>query len=198
LFIEVDGNHEESLNADIETIAGVVQEHQAIDVLIAADRARVAEVWALRRGIGEAVKSISAYKEEDTVVPRAQLPDLLTGVKSICQRYGIRNICYGHAGDGNVHVNLLKGSLGDIAWERDSGRAIREIFELVVSLGGAISAEHGIGFTQRDYLPLALSPVELSLMQKLKSLFDPLNILNPGKIFPDHERHKSGTYLRRP
>jgi glycolate oxidase len=198
LFIEVDGNHEESLSADIETIAAVVQEHQAIDVLIAEDRARVAEVWALRRGIGEAVKSLCPYKEEDTVVPRARLPELLAGVKAICSRYNIRNICYGHAGDGNVHVNLLKGALHDAVWEATSEQAIHDIFELVVSLGGTISAEHGIGLTQKKYLPLALSPVELTLMRKVKNLFDPLNILNPGKIFPDHERDESGPHLRRP
>jgi glycolate oxidase len=195
LFIEVDGNYEESLTREIEAIAGVVERHHATDVLLAEERAKVEEVWALRRGIGEAVKSISPYKEEDTVVPRAHLPELMTGVKAICARHGIASICYGHAGDGNVHVNLLRMSMDEETWESSSDVAIREIFELVVQLGGTISAEHGIGYTQKMYLPIALSPVELSVMRMIKSVFDPDAILNPGKIFPD-EHHKSSNHLR--
>jgi glycolate oxidase len=185
LFIEVDGNYEEPLGKDIEVIAEVVERHHALDVLLAEDRQKVTDVWALRRGMGEAVKSISAYKEEDTVVPRAQLPQLVGGVKTICARYGITSICYGHAGDGNVHVNILKDSLDDATWEKHADAAIREIFTLTVSLGGTISGEHGIGYSQKSYLPLALSPAELQLMREIKRTFDPNNILNPGKIFAE-------------
>lgn len=185
LLIEVDGNSVDQLNREIEVIAGVVERHHAVDVLLAEDRPKVEDVWALRRGIGEAVKSISAYKEEDTVVPRAHLPRLVKGVKDICSRYGITSICYGHAGDGNVHVNILKDKLDDAAWQRDVEHAIREIFELTVALGGTISGEHGIGYSQRSYLPIALSPVEIRLMKEIKRTFDPHAILNPGKIFPE-------------
>jgi glycolate oxidase len=197
LFIEVDGNYEESLSHDVEAIATVVERHHATDVLLAEERAKVEEVWTLRRGIGEAVKSISPYKEEDTVVPRAHLPELVSGVKEICARHGITSICYGHAGDGNVHVNLLRMSMEEATWEKTSDVAIREIFGLVVRLGGTISAEHGIGYTQRPYLPIALSPVELDVMRAIKRAFDPHSILNPGKIFPDHDDHESGNHLRR-
>ncbi|MCC6395963.1 MAG: FAD-binding oxidoreductase, partial [Bacteroidetes bacterium] len=131
------------------------------------------------------VKSISAYKEEDTVVPRAHLPQLVKGVKEICARYGLTSICYGHAGDGNVHVNILKNTLDEETWDRVIDPAIREIFTLTVSLGGTISAEHGIGYTQRAFLPIALNPVELRLMREIKRVFDPKGILNPGKVFPD-------------
>jgi glycolate oxidase len=185
LLIEVDGNHMEELDSDIQLIAGVVQQHHALDVLLAEEKQKVADVWALRRGIGEAVKSISAYKEEDTVVPRAHLPQLVRGVKEICARYGITSICYGHAGDGNVHVNILKDKLDDATWHRHLDTAIREIFQLTVSLGGTISGEHGIGYSQRSYLPIAITPVELALMKSIKTSFDPNNILNPGKIFPE-------------
>ncbi len=185
LLIEVDGNQEESIDREIELIAGTVEEHGAMDVLLAQERQKVADVWALRRGIGEAVKSISAYKEEDTVVPRARLPQLVRGVKEICGHYGITSICYGHAGDGNVHVNILKDKLDSETWERHLDSAIREIFELTVSLGGTISGEHGIGYTQKNYLPLAFTPVELDLMKQIKRVFDPRNILNPGKVFAD-------------
>jgi glycolate oxidase len=183
LLVEVDGNNEEALAGDIEAIARVVGEHGAADVLLADDRQKVADVWALRRGIGEAVKSISAYREEDTVVPRARLPLLVKGVKEICSRYGITSICYGHAGDGNVHVNLLKGGLGDDIWNAGIESAISEIFHLTVSLGGTISGEHGIGYTQRPYLPIALPDAEIGLMKAVKRAFDPEGILNPGKIF---------------
>jgi glycolate oxidase len=196
LFIEVDGNYEESLSHDIEAIATVVERHNATDVLLAEERAKVEEVWTLRRGIGEAVKSICPYKEEDTVVPRAHLPELVSGVKEICARYGITSICYGHAGDGNVHVNLLRMSMEESAWTATSDLAIREIFTLVVQLGGTISAEHGIGYAQKSYLPIALSPVELAVMRAIKRAFDPHSILNPGKIFPDHDHHESGNHLR--
>lgn len=185
LLIEVDGNHEEALTEEIAAIAEVVERHHAADILLAEDRQKVEEVWALRRGIGEAVKSISAYKEEDTVVPRAHLPQLVKGVKEICARYGLTSICYGHAGDGNVHVNILKHTLDEETWQRVIDPAVREIFTLVVSLGGTITAEHGVGYTQRPYLPLALNPVELRLMREIKRVFDPAGILNPGKIFPE-------------
>jgi glycolate oxidase len=185
LLIEVDGNYEESIDRDIEIIAKSIGQHNAVDVLLAEDRQKVADVWALRRGIGEAVKSISAYKEEDTVVPRANLPQLVSGVKKICGRYGITSICYGHAGDGNVHVNILKDKLDDATWEKHLDTAIHEIFRLTVSLGGTISGEHGIGYAQKTYLPIALSATELDLMKKIKRAFDPNNILNPGKIFVD-------------
>jgi glycolate oxidase len=183
LLIEVDGNHEETLAGDIEQIAGVVERFGATDVLLADDRQKVEDVWALRRSIGESVKAISAYKEEDTVVPRAQLPQLVRGVKEIAHRYGITAICYGHAGDGNVHVNILKERMDDTTWEKSLDAAVREIFQLTVSLGGTISGEHGIGFSQKPYLPIALSPVELKLMREIKRTFDPNGILNPGKIF---------------
>jgi glycolate oxidase len=183
LLIEVDGNYEEALHSEIEKIAEVVSQHNAIDVLLAEDRQKVEDVWALRRGMGEAVKSISTYKEEDTVVPRAHLPQLVRGVKEICAKYGITSICYGHAGDGNVHVNILKDKLTDEEWNTHVDAAVREIFILTVSLGGMISGEHGIGYSQKSYLPIAISPIELRLMKEIKRAFDPNGILNPGKIF---------------
>lgn len=183
LLIEVDGNHEESLDKDIETVAGIVTGCGAYDVLLAEDQQKMNEVWSLRRCIGEAVKSISEYKEEDTVVPRAKIPELIKGVKEISGKFGITTICYGHAGDGNVHVNILKDKLDDKTWEKNLDTAIREIFKLTVSLGGTISGEHGIGYSQKEYLPIALGVEEIALMRNIKKTLDPNNIMNPGKIF---------------
>jgi len=183
LFIEVDGNYPEQLDRDIEQIAEVVEEFNPLDMVLAEDEQKVQDVWSLRRGIGEAVKSISPYKEEDTVVPRANMTKLIRGVKEISAKYGITTICYGHSGDGNIHVNILKDKLDEKSWEENLDTAIREIFELTVSLDGMISGEHGIGYSQKSYLPIAISEAELDLMRKIKGVFDPNNILNPGKIF---------------
>jgi glycolate oxidase len=185
LFLEVDGNHEEGVQEEMQTIASVLEDHHAIGLLVAEEKQKMEDVWNLRRGIGEAVKSISSYKEEDTVVPRSRLPELVKGVKQICQRYRLTSICYGHAGDGNVHVNILKEDMEETAWHEASDRAVREIFQLTVSLGGSISGEHGIGYSQKPYLGIALSDVEMRLMRGIKQVFDPHNILNPGKILPD-------------
>jgi len=185
LLIEVDGNYEETLDKDIEVIAELVTGQGAFDVLLAEDANKMNEVWAMRRCIGEAVKSISEYKEEDTVVPRSKIPNLIKGVKEISAKYGITTICYGHAGDGNVHVNILKDKLDEKSWEENLDTAIRQIFKLTVSLGGTISGEHGIGYSQKSYLPIALGNDEIALMKNIKKTMDPNNIMNPGKIFLD-------------
>jgi len=182
LLIELDGNFPETLDKEMELIAEVAEKYNAADIIIAEDRAKMDELWALRRSIGEAVKSISTYKEEDTVVPRAEMPALLKGVKEITAKYGIRAICYGHAGDGNLHVNILKDNLDDKTWEENTKRAIEEIFILTVSLGGTISGEHGIGYSQKNFLHIAVSEAERNLLKKIKKTFDPNNIMNPGKI----------------
>jgi glycolate oxidase len=134
--------------------------------------------------VGEAVKSISAYKEADTVVPRAALAELVHAARRAAARQGLTAICYGHAGDGNLHVNLLRGELDVAQWERRRDAAEAELFAAVLDLGGRISAEHGIGWVQRRYLPLALSPAALELTAAIKQAFDPRGILNPGKVLP--------------
>lgn len=183
LLIEVDGNDESVLMNDCETIMGVVEEFGALEVLFADDQAKKDQLWNLRRKVGEAVKSQSVYKEEDTVVPRYHLPQLLAGVKEIGRNYGFQSVCYGHAGDGNLHINIIKGDLSDDVWNNQLPTAIREIFELTVRLGGTISGEHGIGYVQKSYMDIPFSSVELNLMKGIKQLFDPNGILNPGKIF---------------
>jgi glycolate oxidase len=185
LLIEVDGWDENVLMQECEKIAELVAQFDADEILFAESQAQKDGLWKLRRKVGEAVKSHSVYKEEDTVVPRYELPQLLKGVKDIGAKYGFKSVCYGHAGDGNLHVNIIKGDLSDHFWEHELSIAIREIFELTVRLGGTISGEHGIGYVQKNYMDIAFSPIQLTLMKSIKQLFDPKNILNPGKIFPD-------------
>ncbi|HYF30293.1 MAG TPA: FAD-linked oxidase C-terminal domain-containing protein [Chitinophagaceae bacterium] len=183
LLIEVDGNHHEVLMKEMEAIAELMTQFECGDILFADDAQQKAELWKLRRRVGEAVKSHSIYKEEDTVVPRAELPVLLKGVKDIGRKYGFHSVCYGHAGDGNLHVNIIKGNLTDEQWNGSLKEGIREIFMLVRELGGTISGEHGIGLVQKEYMSIVFDETQLRLMKEIKNLFDPNGILNKGKIF---------------
>ena len=184
LLIEVDGNNQDILMNDLEKIIKVVEKHNSSEnILFAEDEAQKENLWFIRRRIGEAVKINSIYKEEDTVVPRFELPSLLSGVKEIGKKYGFQSVCYGHAGDGNLHVNIIKGDLTDDQWNIELPKAIREIFQLTVNLGGTISGEHGIGWVQKEYMDIPFSDTEIKLMKSIKKTFDPKNILNPNKIF---------------
>jgi glycolate oxidase len=129
------------------------------------------------------VKSNSVYKEEDTVVPRAALPQLIKGIKEVGVKYGFESVCYGHAGDGNLHVNIIKANMSDEDWNTKLKDGIREIFELTVALGGTLSGEHGIGLVQKDFMPIKYSAIHFELWRGIKQVFDKNNILNPGKIF---------------
>jgi glycolate oxidase len=185
LLIEVDGNHEEVLMEECELIYKVLEDFKCGEILLAESSAQKEAIKKLRSNIGEAVKSNSVYKEEDTVVPRAELPKLLKGIKEIGTKYKFQTICYGHAGDGNLHVNIIKGEMSDHDWNFTIKEGIKEIFSLCVQLAGTISGEHGIGYTQKEYLHIALSEKSIELMKGIKRLFDPNLILNPGKIFVD-------------
>ncbi len=182
LLIEVDGFHIDSLYADCETITRVLEQYDCGEIFFADDDATKTLLWKLRRNVGPSVKKNSIYKEEDTVVPRAELPFLLKKVKDTGSKYGFESVCYGHAGDGNLHVNILRGDLSEEAWNVGVTKGIREIFKYVKSVGGTISGEHGIGLVQRPYLDIVFSKTEMKLMRQIKKVFDPRGILNPGKV----------------
>jgi glycolate oxidase len=183
LLIEVDGNSMDELYKDMEAILGIVQQFDIDEVLFADSHEQKQMLWTLRRKVGEAVKSNSIYKEEDTVVPRAELPELLNLVKAIGKEYGFQSVCYGHAGDGNLHVNIVKGSMSDEDWNVKLTEGIRKLFKEVVRMGGTISGEHGIGLVQKGYMDIAFNNTQLQIMKSIKQVFDPKGILNPGKIF---------------
>lgn len=186
LLIEVDGNYPEILMLEAEKIMNVVEQFVIDEVLFADTEDQKNALWKMRRSVAEAVKANSIYKEEDTVVPRYMLPELLSGIKRIGAKHGFKSVCYGHAGDGNLHVNIIKGDMTDDNWQTQVPVGIREIFELTVSLKGTLSGEHGIGYVQKNFMDIAFSRSHLELMESIKRVFDPNNILNPGKIFPDH------------
>ncbi len=183
LLIEVDGNYPEVLMQEMEGIAGIVEGFDIGEILFAEDSTQKDELWKLRRRVAEAVKANSVYKEEDTVVPRAELPVLLKGVKDIGRKYGFHSVCYGHAGDGNLHVNIIRGDLTEEQWNGTLTKGIREIFQLVKQLNGTISGEHGIGLVQKNYLDIVFDSTSMNIMKQIKQIFDPNNILNRGKIF---------------
>jgi len=183
LLIELDGPSLDTLYETGEQLNAVLEQYHCVEVLFADTTSQKEELWRMRRTMAVSVKANSVYKEEDTVVPRAALPQLIAGIKRIGFAYGFESICYGHAGDGNLHVNIIKGNMSDEDWQHKLKKGIAEIFELTVSLGGTLSGEHGIGLVQKEYMHLKFSKVHLNLMRHIKQVFDPQGILNPGKIF---------------
>lgn len=184
LLIEVDGNDMDVLMKDMEDISELMSKYNITDILFAESAAQKNELWRLRRGINEAVKNNAISKEQDTVVPRAELPKLVKGVKEVGEKYKFKTVCYGHAGDGNLHIRLIKGDLTHEQWNGDYiKKAIAEIFTICKQLGGTISGEHGIGLVQQEYMHLVFSEKALEIQRNIKKVFDPNSILNPGKMF---------------
>lgn len=183
LMIEIDGNDLDEIFKNCEVVNSVLEQNDCTEVLFADTAQQKEDIWRMRRTMAESVKSNSIYKEEDTVVPRAELPKLINGIKQIGAKYGFESVCYGHAGDGNLHINIIKGGMSDEDWNEKLKFGIVEIFELTVALGGTISGEHGIGYVQKDFMSIKYADVNIQLMKGIKSIFDPKGILNPGKIF---------------
>jgi glycolate oxidase len=185
LLIQLDGNRREQVDADMEVVGDLCLQHGARDVLVARDRPTRDRLWEARRKIIEALKHASPINHmEDVVVPRSEIPVLLKGIREIAQKHGVRIISFGHAGDGNVHVNVLKDDLPMERWDALVPAVSEEVYRLTLSLGGTITGEHGIGATRRKYLPLALDAVQIEVQRRIRDVFDPNHILNPNKIFP--------------
>ena len=183
LLCELDGNDDEVLMRDAERVMNVVENFAVGEVLFADTEAQKEELWKIRKNISPGVKAYSINRAEDVVVPRGNLPALITGIKEIGRQFGFNSVCYGHLGDGNLHVDILKENIPDNLWNTSIVTGIGEIFRLAVSLGGTLSGEHGIGIAKRPYMPLAMKETNLELMRQIKKAFDPNGILNPGKIF---------------
>jgi FAD/FMN-containing dehydrogenase len=183
LIVECDGTAA-GVEEEIASVAEACRETAALTVTRAATEVERDALWHVRRQLSLALRATGLLKiNHDVVVPRGRVPALFDVIAGLKQRYGLRVASFGHAGDGNIHVNLMIKP--DDADERArAARAERELFEQVVSLEGSISGEHGIGFAKARYLPIELSPEEIALMKRLKTAFDPNGILNPGKIFP--------------
>ncbi len=183
LIIEVDGNNMDVLMQEMEAIAELMTQFDAGDILFADDAQQKAELWKLRRRAAEAVKLEGYTIEEDTVVPRAELPALIKGVKEMGIQHGFKVVCYGHAGDGNLHIRINHPTIKNSHDNPEMTNILKSLFSLVKSLGGTISAEHGIGLIQKPYMETVFSKTAIQLMRDIKLAFDPNNILNAGKIF---------------
>jgi len=185
LLIQLDGSHEEAVDADFEVVGELCLDNGARDVLVARDRHTRDRLWETRRMIIESLNHESPVNHmEDVVVPRAALPALLKGIKQLAAQHDVRIVCFGHAGDGNVHINVLKDDIPEARWESLVPVVARSIYELALPLGGTITGEHGIGYTRRQYLAMDLEPAQIDILARIKRAFDPNLVLNPGKVIP--------------
>jgi glycolate oxidase len=185
LLITLDGNDRGRIEADYEAIGEICLANGAIDVLV-ADTPQVRDrLWENRKLIIEALQNLSPQRimdTQDVVVPRSRLPEILPRIKEVGERTGLHIISFGHAGDGNVHVNVIK-DVPEELWAARREQAAEEIYRLAVSMGGMVTGEHGIGVTRKEFLGLGVDARQIELMRQIKNDFDPAGILNPGKIF---------------
>ena len=185
LLIELDGNDKETLEKEYEIIGEMCLGNGAIEVYVADNYTTQERVWKVRRNIAEAFMVYSPHQSlEDVVVPISNIPKLLSYVEELSRKYGIPLPCYGHAGDGNIHVTPVKNPEHSLKqWGRILPRVLDDLYDETIRLGGTISGEHGIGHKRKRYLGKALNSKTIELMKRIKLAFDPNNILNPGKIF---------------
>jgi glycolate oxidase len=186
LLIEVDGNDAARLEAEAESVGELCMSGGALEVYVADNATTQERVWGVRRSVPEAFKACSPEQSlEDIVVPVAAIPALMPELGRISRERGVRIPCYGHAADGNMHATLIKDPGMPVEeWYRLERETLKELYGVVRKLGGAISGEHGIGSKRARYMPLVMDPTLIALQRRIKQAFDPLNILNPGKILP--------------
>ena len=184
ILLELDGDDKEYLEKQAEMVGELCLKKGAKDVLVADTKANQEKLWEVRRKISESLKLTGGLKvSEDIVVPINQMPKVLSQLQDLSKKLKVKIVCFGHLGDGNIHVNILKKELADEVWDRILPGAINGVFDITVAVGGTISGEHGIGVTKRKYVTRVLSAAEINIMKQIKKTFDPNNILNPGKIF---------------
>ena len=185
LLIETDGADEGSVLREIEAVAKICQETGARQVKVAKDEAERLNLWKARRSVSPALARKAPNKlGEDITVPRSAIPEAFRRLKAISARYGLPIVLFGHAGDGNLHPNILFDKRDPEQWKKVEQMAADE-FTMALELGGTLSGEHGVGTLKRPYLEQALGPVSIEIQKRIKQALDPLNILNPGKIFPE-------------
>lgn len=183
LILEVDGSPAENAAA-LKSLTTVCREHGAVDVTVAADHQAAETLWRARKAISPALYAFAPDKiNEDIVVPRSRIPEIVEKIKQLRQETGLMMAGFGHAGDGNIHVNIMLDR-SDEKQSAAAGRAVDALFDETIRLGGTISGEHGVGISKAAYLHKEVGPAEIKLMQAVKKVFDPQGILNPGKIFP--------------
>ncbi|TNF43795.1 MAG: FAD-binding protein [Epsilonproteobacteria bacterium] len=182
LIGDVDGNVIEEVEFQLATLESSFKENGAQEFVVAHDSQKRDELWYARRNASPSITIFGSKKlNEDISVPRSMLPEALNRIYAIGEKYGFKVPCFGHAGDGNIHVNVMVDG-SDEQQLHDGHQAIEEIFQLVVDMGGTLSGEHGIGTSKAPFMNIAFNDVELDLFKSIKRSFDPNNILNPGKM----------------
>jgi D-lactate dehydrogenase (quinone) len=183
LMIEADGDAY-TLPHALDALSVAARGDGCIDVEPAADEAVRERLWAARKALSPALRNLAPGKiNEDVVVPVSRIPELVAGVQSLSREVSLPIVCFGHAGNGNLHVNLMYAPADPVQNER-AHAAMARVFALTLSLGGTLSGEHGIGMAKRDFMPQAVDVPTLAMMRAIKAAFDPDGILNPGKLLP--------------
>ncbi|MDH3311422.1 MAG: FAD-binding protein [Gammaproteobacteria bacterium] len=183
LMVELDGP-EAAMNAAVESVSTAAQGDGLLSLTAARTREESTELWATRKALSPALRNIAPNKlNEDVVVPVSRLPELIEGLGKLSIEYQIPIVNFGHAGNGNIHVNLLYDTQNP-EQDKNARPCLSRVFDLVIELGGTLSGEHGIGVEKRDYINRAIDPVTLDLMRAIKRQFDPKGFLNPDKVFP--------------
>lgn len=183
LMIEADGDAH-TLPHALEALSAAARGDGCLDVEPAADEAARERLWAARKALSPALRNLAPGKiNEDVVVPVSRIPELVAGVQTLSREVSLPIVCFGHAGNGNLHVNLMYDP-ADPAQNERAHAAMSRVFALTLSLGGTLSGEHGIGLAKRDFMPQAVDPPTLAMMRAIKAAFDPDDILNPGKLLP--------------
>lgn len=184
LIIEVDGDSG-VLDGQVKKILSMIQPLGVLETRIAATEAESEAIWKVRRSISPSLRRLNPDKfNEDIVVPRSKVPDMIRAIEAVSARYGVPIVNFGHAGDGNIHVNVMV-DLTTSGMADKVQQALNDIFRTTVALGGSVSGEHGIGTAKAPYIGMELNPATLATMQAIKKALDPNNIMNPGKIFLD-------------
>ncbi|MFI5303782.1 MAG: FAD-binding oxidoreductase, partial [Nitrospiria bacterium] len=183
LMIETDGEKRVS-REEAEYLGDICRVNGALSIEFAKDEIEKNKIWKARKALSQSLYKLKPTKiNEDIVVPRSKIAEMVMGLSDLAKKYQLTIVSFGHAGEGNLHVNIMTDNKKKDEWER-AQEAVREVFLLTMKLGGSLSGEHGIGLSKAPYLSLELSPGEILMMKNLKRAFDPQGILNPGKIFP--------------
>jgi glycolate oxidase len=186
LIIEVDGDRE-ALDGQVDRILSIIQPLGVLETRVAATNEESEAIWKVRRSVSPSLRNLNPNKfNEDIVVPRSRVPEMIRALEAVSSRYGVPIVNFGHAGDGNIHVNVMV-DLAEAGMEEKAQLALHDIFRATVDLGGSISGEHGIGTAKAAYVGMELDPATLAAMRTIKKALDPNNIMNPGKIFLDDQ-----------
>ncbi|MFQ6095442.1 MAG: FAD-binding oxidoreductase, partial [Candidatus Bathyarchaeia archaeon] len=183
LIIRIDGDKEDNLYEDAEGISEICLRNNAVDVLVADTKERQDRIWDMRSIFYEVIVKSRIADIVDAAIPPSKMPEYVKKIRAISKEYGVRILSYGHAGDGNIHVHPIKDGLSDEEWDEKLPKVMERLYREAVDFGGIVSGEHGIGWTKKKYLPICLEEEQIRLMREIKRIFDPNNILNPGKIF---------------